>query len=199
MLGMSREEYILKYGPDAARTAILEMRAIQARQEEGDPFGEGLDSESDAKRGGSSQESGDTRRGEVTDQPPPRPGVNETAEIGLANFTRAYRKQIEKGRERYKTGLQTFNGRNAYVDLLQEAADGVNYATQLYLEAKTFASAADRAVFLMKRVRYVLNDVQYISISEEQELDKMILQFIQEVESCLQKSGLSRYATQNHV
>lgn len=43
MLGMSREEYLLRYGPDYARDAILEMRAVQARQEEGDLFGEELD------------------------------------------------------------------------------------------------------------------------------------------------------------
>ena len=41
------------------------------------------------------------------------------------------------GKAKYGTPLQTFNGRNAEMDLYQEVLDGIQYATQLWLENPT--------------------------------------------------------------
>lgn len=41
------------------------------------------------------------------------------------------------GKAKYGTTLQTFNGRNAKMDLYQEVLDGIQYATQVWLENPT--------------------------------------------------------------
>lgn len=44
--GLSREEFLLRHGPDEARSAILELRASAAPSKDGDPYG-GLDKKGD--------------------------------------------------------------------------------------------------------------------------------------------------------
>lgn len=44
------------------------------------------------------------------------------------------RERIAFGEEKYGTSLHTFNGRDAFVDWLQEQLDGVQYLTQANLE-----------------------------------------------------------------
>ena len=44
--------------------------------------------------------------------------------------------RVKIGVVRYGVGLQTFNGREALLDCLQEACDGIMYAQQDYLEGK---------------------------------------------------------------
>lgn len=49
-------------------------------------------------------------------------------------------KQYQKGMQKYNTPLQTFNGRDAYNDLMEELVDGLMYATQLREEMREAAT-----------------------------------------------------------
>lgn len=49
-------------------------------------------------------------------------------------------KQYQKGMQKYNTPLQTFNGRDAYIDLMEELVDGLMYATQLREEMREAAT-----------------------------------------------------------
>lgn len=73
-------------------------------------------------------------------------------------FNETFLQQVEKGRSRYGTLLKTFNGRNAFVDLLQEQADSLVYTTQLYMEAVVLGDLLDEALDLLERMLPQLRD-----------------------------------------
>lgn len=66
----------------------------------------------------------------ATPQPPPAPGRGSVVD-DLVTFLRSRR---EFGRRKYGTELQPFNGRDAYLDALQELIDLFAYLHQAQLE-----------------------------------------------------------------
>ena len=52
------------------------------------------------------------------------------------DFLATHASQVEKGLEKYGNPLTPFNGRSAYKDALEEAADLVNYIAQLEAERR---------------------------------------------------------------
>lgn len=210
MRGMSREEYLMRYGPDDARKAIIELRADKARQEEGDLFGEELDQGRDEERGratqvardsgGTDDPQGEDRRGgqarrqggEASEagadpQPPPGQGVTLVWPTAQKRFGGMFDHQIAAGYREYRQYLRTMNGRDAYADFLAEQVDGLMYATQLYLEAQAFVDLVVRAEQLF--------GWQLVSSEFEHELN--INTWMREAQACLKNSGLLRSRNQN--
>lgn len=58
----------------------------------------------------------------------------EVYKSALENFTKTFNSQVKAGKEKYGTTLKVINGRNPYQDFLQESVDGLQYATQIYLQ-----------------------------------------------------------------
>lgn len=203
--GLSREEYLLRHGPDEARDAILEIRAEQARQKEGDPLGERLDREGDEQQGRTPRESrspegaedpavhhrgrrtpwrsrGEAGKARPDIEPPPQEGLNDVWSYAHRRFERAFNGQVGAGYTKYGTHLQTFNGRDAYNDFLQEHADGLMYTTQLYMEAGVLAAVVQRAIDLIDQSR------ENGGVLRAADVDL----FLEGACECLMKSGLSR-------
>ena len=180
MLGMTREEYLLKYGPDEARQAIIDLRAHDARQEEG----------------GQPEPVPTADLPHERKEPPPQEGLTLVWPTAQKRFGGMLDHQVGVGYRKYGTYLRTFNGRDAYGDFLAEQVDGLMYATQLYLEAQTFVDLTDRAVALLEEARtYVLYHT--FSRASEDELLKRLGSLIKETKACLEKSGLSRSQNQH--
>ena len=117
-------------------------------------------------------------------QPPPRPGRETTAPVARHNFERTFEHQIQKGYEKYGVTLESFNGRDAYQDFLQEQVDGLQYATQLYLEAKTFAALLASTTEILERAALYRGD-------PDDELRGELRRQAEEIRVCLGQSGLS--------
>lgn len=49
-------------------------------------------------------------------------------------FTKTFEKQYQKGMNKYRTVLTTFNGRDSAEDLFEEIVDAFQYAVQLKME-----------------------------------------------------------------
>ena len=166
---LSREQWIMRYGPDDARQAIINLRAGQARQGGGGPPAELIDAQRP-----------------TNEEPPPSEGVTYVWPSAWQAFSAAFERQYQKGLERYPHPLQTLNGRDPYRDLLDKQADAVMYGTQLYLEARTFAQLTVRAVQLLDEIMpLVWNHCDFLSDAE-------LSAFMTEAQACLKKSGLSR-------
>jgi hypothetical protein len=117
----------------------------------------------------------------VTDQPPPSPGHEIVWVRAKEAFDEAYLGQVAKGLEDHGTVLMSLNGRDPYVDFLQEHADSLVYASQLYLEARTFVDLVVRFVQMNEELVSRMNLVPY-----------PLHDLIGEAKVCLEKSGLSR-------
>jgi len=63
-------------------------------------------------------------------QPKPKPGKDDVIDLVIEDF----RARAEMCSKDYGTGLQTFNGRDALIDLYQELMDAVMYLRQLIAE-----------------------------------------------------------------
>jgi hypothetical protein len=66
----------------------------------------------------------------MSEQLKPKAGKEDVTEALIAHL----RKRQAKGRAEYGRSLETFNGRDAGRDLLEELLDGAQYAMQLQLE-----------------------------------------------------------------
>lgn len=80
----------------------------------------------------------------MIDQPPPGPGAEGVYPVAAENMADAYQVQYLKGMEDYGTPLRTWNGRDAYVDLMQELADASVYATQAMMERRDLEDDTER-------------------------------------------------------
>jgi hypothetical protein len=125
----------------------------------------------------------------VTDQPPPSPGHEIVWVRAKEAFDEAYLGQVAKGLEDHGTVLMSLNGRDPYVDFLQEHADSLVYASQLYLEARTFVQLTVRAEHLLRRVVKEGTNQPYMLTVD---LAGAIIDYVKEAQACLEKSGLSR-------
>jgi hypothetical protein len=67
-------------------------------------------------------------------QDKPMKGLDGVTKIAKATFIHMIDQREQEGIEKYGRSLETFNGRDAAQDLLEEVIDGIQYATQLSLE-----------------------------------------------------------------
>jgi hypothetical protein len=65
--------------------------------------------------------------------------VDKVAELAKEEFERTLERQFVKGWEKYGVELTTFNGRNPFVDAMEELVDAFQYVTQASMEAKEIA------------------------------------------------------------
>jgi len=72
-------------------------------------------------------------RGAATELPDPKPGK----QVVLDQVLQDLRDRAEKGKKKYGTFLETFNGRSALMDAYQEALDLVMYLRQLLMEEES--------------------------------------------------------------
>lgn len=117
-------------------------------------------------------------------QPDPKPGATPVAPSVLAGLEAVARQhvdyvevwpwlkvrlenRIEEGRRKYGALLETMNGRDALVDAWQEAADLVQYLTQVELEANG-PEAKTRAIFLLADARALLLKLSRVLWEREQ-------------------------------
>lgn len=70
----------------------------------------------------------------VEDQPPPEPGQETVWPMLERLFQAMLPERVEEGIKRYGTPLQTFNGRDAFQDSMQEWFDLGLYVTQMSIE-----------------------------------------------------------------
>lgn len=70
----------------------------------------------------------------MTDQPMPTPGQQDVTPIARRMFVGILDAQEQKGIATYGTTLQTFNGRDALLDAMQEAVDLFQYVVQARIE-----------------------------------------------------------------
>jgi len=81
-----------------------------------------------------------------------RPGDQPLPTEGKLNVQDALIRHIEQRRklgiERYGRPLQTFNGRNAVLDLVEELLDGATYAMQVEMENKAVQARIHEALHL---------------------------------------------------
>ena len=88
----------------------------------------------------------------MIDQPPPQRGLEPVYYEARRRVNEALDHQFEKGRERYGTVLRTFNGRDVSVDMLQEGADLLMYATQLAMQYEVVIELLARAATILQGV-----------------------------------------------
>lgn len=123
---------------------------------------------------------------QAIDEPAPKAGEVNVAPVGLLTWSAAARHQILKGKEKYDTSLQSFNGRNAFNDFCQEIVDTHFYATQLYLEATTFAQLTGVSIGLIAALRnYIDGDDHDIG-----EVLDACNAYVERAGSCIERSGL---------
>jgi hypothetical protein len=78
----------------------------------------------------------------VAIQPKPKPGQEDVVRMatgyledaGFEKTAADLELRAQKGEQKYGRRLESYNGRDALVDLYQEVLDAVNYALQLKLE-----------------------------------------------------------------
>jgi hypothetical protein len=73
----------------------------------------------------------------VEDQPPPKRGFDEVWPVLERRFRFMLPERVAEGIRRYGTPLQTFNGRDAFRDAMEEWFDLGLYVTQMWLEQET--------------------------------------------------------------
>lgn len=82
--------------------------------------------------------------------------ANELKNMGLPHIAEDIEARIRMGEKKYGTRLKSHNGRDAMLDLLQEALDAINYAKQLQIEGLDdgtfFNKSVDLAVAIRKRM-----------------------------------------------
>jgi hypothetical protein len=83
----------------------------------------------------------------MTDQPLPTPGAVNVTPVARGLFLTMLLDREVKGIQTYGRSLETFNGRNAVRDALEEVVDAFQYLVQIQLEreAMTAENAALRA------------------------------------------------------
>jgi hypothetical protein len=79
----------------------------------------------------------------MTDQPMPTPGRQNVTPIARRMFFEILDAQERKGIATYGTTLQTFNGRDALLDGMQEAVDLFQYLVQAKLERNALRIEVD--------------------------------------------------------
>jgi hypothetical protein len=79
----------------------------------------------------------------MTDQPMPTPGRQNVTPIARRMFFEILDAQERKGIATYGTTLQTFNGRDALLDGMQEAVDLFQYLVQAKLERNALRLEVD--------------------------------------------------------
>ena len=70
----------------------------------------------------------------MTAQPMPKPGGVNVTPVARRMFGSILDAQERKGIETYGTTLQTFNGRDALLDAMQEIVDSFQYVVQAQIE-----------------------------------------------------------------
>lgn len=70
----------------------------------------------------------------MTDQPMPTPGMQDVTPVARGSFLELLERREIRGIATYGTTLQTFNGRDAIQDALEEAIDLWQYLVQIRME-----------------------------------------------------------------
>jgi hypothetical protein len=78
-------------------------------------------------------------RRDLGDEPLPKPGQVDVIPKAQEWFLHVSHLQEQKGRQKYGTTLQTFNGRDATVDAMQDLVDVAHYLTQEQIEKHELA------------------------------------------------------------
>lgn len=81
------------------------------------------------------------RAGREGDQPLPAPGAASVFAEIRRRLEQLFGEREATGVRRYGRSLETFNGRDAFLDLEQELLDGVAYATQARMEHQAVVAA----------------------------------------------------------
>lgn len=79
----------------------------------------------------------------MTIQPLPTPGAVNVTPIARGLFLTMLLDREIKGIEQYGRSLETFNGRNAIRDALEEVVDAFQYLTQIQLEHDALITERD--------------------------------------------------------
>ncbi len=87
--------------------------------------------------------------------------VRDFAKVALDYF---FQEQYEKGLQKYNTYLTTFNGRDAFVDAMQESVDLVMYLNQLRLERNALCGIIANGVAMDELPENVSNYIKKFSV-----------------------------------
>ena len=90
----------------------------------------------------------------MTDEPTPRPGVEDVRPHVEKLFSEILAAQCAKGEAKYGTRLQTFNGRDALNDALAELVDAVQYVTQMGMERDEIVRRAQAMAKELRKREY---------------------------------------------
>lgn len=87
--------------------------------------------------------------------------VRDFAKVALDYY---FQEQYEKGIKKYNTFLSTFNGRDAFVDAMQESVDLVMYLNQLRLERNALCGIIANGVAMDELPENVSNYIKKFSV-----------------------------------
>jgi hypothetical protein len=79
-------------------------------------------------------------------QPAPKPGKDNVADRALLDFVRVHQRQVAKGLQTYGTPLQTFNGRSALGDAMEELCDAWQFVQQAKMEQAEIREKAEKLI-----------------------------------------------------
>jgi hypothetical protein len=97
-------------------------------------------------------------------QPAPKPGKDKVADRALLEFVRVHQEQVAKGLQTYGTPLQTFNGRSALGDAMEELCDAWQFVQQAKMEQAEIREKAEKLIKAVFRYDDSSNPVPWVCV-----------------------------------